>query len=538
MFDIPSDKYSYELLQDLYRFLFSEDEGEKNTATLIMRILKMEIPYKNARVEDIAKVKLSEEEQGTIIDNGWLESENVEVRCLCNDLMLKSFEGDRRKKALDICKDYLLAYKTVKYGTEYLLRSIQIANYFHVSDGDYINNVCTYIKQVPSAWLKDIAKETKTLLPEDKKQELISFLLIAKEKIDYAKNHASNERDCLKALYILGYYDKDKYLYETALSFERTADYFDNIHKDDPNTYQYGAIMYMDKAYKAIVKVKKQYRQDYLRLQKKLVEQKLIENEAIGLFGVKMPYKVSDELLGYVARTLIGKDSMHVIKWMLDIPFLNDDEIRKKEREAGEEYKFLYESFSKSKYSNSEGNTVGTASGTEVVGEDWYKHYRVNINAAIVYCMDYISFLDEPIFKDSFSNQIKDCQPSFIEDDKVHLWQRVLLAGLDFDWNLAVFMLIPLVERALHNLAEERSGEDLTELEKEIQKEPSLGKNLQMLKGHVDDGALRELTLFLEKGSGENLRNKVAHGLITEQEIQLWAPYLWWIAMKIYFEKL
>lgn len=59
-----------------------------------------------------------------------------------------------------------------------------------------------------------------------------------------------------------------------------------------------------------------------------------------------------------------------------------------------------------------------------------------------------------------------------------------------------------------------------------------------MLKGHIDDGALRELTLFLEKGSGENLRNKVAHGLITEQEIQLCVPYLWWIAMKIYFEKL
>lgn len=536
--NIPSDKYSYKLREYLYPFLFSTDENEKETAMLLMRISKMDIPHKNSGKEDISKAKLSEEEKAIIISNGWLESDNIEVKSRCNDLMLKFIEGDRREKALEICNDYLQTFTTIKYGTAYLLRSMQIANHFHISNEEYINNVCNFICDVPSAWLKDLAKEAKSLLTKEQKDKFINFLLTDKKEIDYPKNHAYNERDCLDSLYTLGYYSKDEYLHETALSFERTADYFDNIHRDNPHTYQYGAYSYMDEAYKRIVKVKKEYKEDYLRIQRKLVVQQKVANEAIGIFGVKIQYKVNDKMMKFVSQVLCGKDSMHVISWLLEIPFLNDCKIRSKEKNSGEEYKFLYNSFSKSLFADAEGNTVGTVNGTEVVGEQWYRHYRVNIRAVVVYCLNYISLLDVHNFGEWLSKQIKDNKPSFVHEDKVHLWQRGLLAGINFDFDLSTFILVPLVERAIHNLAEERSGEDLTELEKEIQKEPALGKDIKILEGHIDEGERRELSLFLEKGSGENIRNKVAHGLITENEIRLWGPYLWWIAMKIYFSRI
>lgn len=536
--NIPSDKYSYKLREYLYPFLLSKDENEKETAMLLMRISKMDIPHKNSGKEDISKVKLSEEEKAIIISNGWLESDNIEVKSRCNDIMLKAYQGDRRGKALMICNDYLQVYTTIEYGAAYLLRSMQIANYFHISDAVYLNHVCKFICQVPSAWRKDFAKEAKSLLTKEQKDKFINFLLTAKEEIDYPKNHASNERDCLDSLYTLGYYSKDEYLHETALSFERTADYFDKIHRDNPHTYQYGAYSYMDEAYKRIVKVKKEYREDFLRIQGKLVGQQKIVNEAIGIFGVKIQYKVNDEMMESVSQVLCGKDSMHVISWLLEIPFLNDSKIRSKEKNAGEDYKFLYDSFSKSLFNDAEGNTVGSANGTEVVGEEWYRDYRVNIRAVVVYCLNYISLLDVHNFGEWLSKQIKDNKPSFVDEDKVHLWQRGLLAGINFDFDLSTFILVPLVEQAIHNLAEERSGEDLTELEKEIQKEPALGKDIKILEGHIDEGERRELSLFLEKGSGENIRNKVAHGLITDNEIRLWGPYLWWIAMKIYFGRI
>lgn len=470
--NIPSDKYSYKLREYLYPFLFSKDENEKETAVLLMRISKMDIPHKNSGKEDISKAKLSEEEKAIIISNGWLESDNIEVKSRCNDIMLKAYQGDRRGKALVICNDYLQVYTTIEYRAAYLLRSMQIANYFHISDAVYLNHVCKFICQVPSAWRKDFAKEAKSLLTKEQKDKFINFLLTAKEEIDYPKNHASNERDCLDSLYTLGYYSKDEYLHETALSFERTADYFDKIHRDNPHTYQYGAYSYMDEAYKRIVKVKKEYGEDFLRIQGKLVGQQKIVNEAIGIFGVKIQYKVNDEMMESVSQVLCGKDSMHVISWLLEIPFLNDSKIRSKEKNAGEDYKFLYDSFSKSLFNDAEGNIVGSANGTEVVGEEWYRNYRVNIRAVVVYCLNYISILDVHNFGEWLSKQIKDNKPSFVDEDKVHLWQRGLLAGINFDFDLSTFILVPLVERAIHNLAEERSAENLTESEKEIQKEP------------------------------------------------------------------
>lgn len=294
----------------------------------------------------------------------------------------------------------------------------------------------------------------------------------------------------------------------------------------------------MNKAYRTIVNVKKQYRQDYLRLQKKLVEQQYIEHDAIGLFGARVQFKIPEQTISFVSHKLIGMDSMSTISWLLDFPFPNDSKIREKEKNAEKEYEFLHKSFSKSLYNNEEGNTIGSADGSECEGEFYYKYIRLNVRYIVNYALTYIDIMDEPDFKSKFAKRVETNKGSFIENDKLHLWQRSLLAGLDADWDLVVFILVPLVERALHNLAEERAGEDLTELEKEIQKEPALGKDLRMLVGHMDDGVLRELTLFLEKGSGENLRNKTAHGLITDSEIQLWGPYMWWISMKIYFGKI
>ena len=46
-----------------------------------------------------------------------------------------------------------------------------------------------------------------------------------------------------------------------------------------------------------------------------------------------------------------------------------------------------------------------------------------------------------------------------------------------------------------------------------------------------------ELYFFLTHGADTNLRNKLAHGLLSIQSMMTEGPYLWWLAVKLYFKE-
>jgi hypothetical protein len=535
MFKIPVDKFDSELLLELYPSLFVKDEVERMEASLLMRILKMCVYGPVRGEEDISKVKLSEEEQHIIENNDWMESDNLGVRCRCRDLMMRFQQGDRRFYQQTLSDNYLELFNKTR-DPAYLVRSLAIRNIAHLYDKAYICQIQDCYTMIFPAWLKDVAKEISKLFPDAGKQQLISYLCNLQKGIDYNKSNGDDERDYIEALHELGYCSDEGYSYQIALSFERTADYYIQLYQRHQKSINMGIFNWMDNSYRNIYKIREYYRPDYLRIQKKYVQRLYLYNQILYQFGVKIPFIISDKMKEYVCSQFMGKGSSEIFAWLISLPFPNNSNIVKKENE--QKGSSLYESFPQSKFCNSEGNTVGECDSTESVGNICYYNFRFNMRYAIVESLEYVHLLDDTLFPQTLSLLMVKKSPDFIERDKQLLWIRSIISGLNDDWDLVAYMLTPLIERALHNLAEQRCKEDLTQLHKNLQLEPVLGKDIKMLNGKMDEGARRELELFLNKEEGVNFRNKLAHGLLKEEEILLWGPYLWWIALKIFFKKI
>ena len=58
---------------------------------------------------------------------------------------------------------------------------------------------------------------------------------------------------------------------------------------------------------------------------------------------------------------------------------------------------------------------------------------------------------------------------------------------------------------------------------------------LEVLKPHFKEFLYDEFRFFFNTGADSNVRNKLAHGLCDVIEIMGFAPYLWWLAIKMYW---
>lgn len=530
------EKFGPDLGQELYPLSLVKDKYTKEEALLLMRILKIEVLCTTKGEENISNVKLKEEERLIIKKNGWLKSHNLEVRCRCKDLMMRYQEGNKRPYYQSLSNDYLKLFgKTHK--PDYLIRSLAIRNFGHLScDNSYIHQVQdSYTKIIP-ACLKDVTKEISKLFPDGDKKQLISYLYNLQEKIDYQKNPVDDERYYIEALHELGYYcNEEEYNYQLAISFERTADYYIDLFQKDSSTFHL-VVDWLNKSYHNIYKIKDHYHTDFLRIQKKYNDQLFLKNKLIGRIGIPMPSPIGKDLQEDILKSLSGKNRDEVFAELLNFPFPNEEDVKEIENKMKDSSP--YKEFPSSTYSNNEGKTVGISKGIEAIEDIIYRTFRHQMVYTICIYLEYIHFLDDPNFPKILFLLMEKKKPDFIEQDKLPLWIRGIISGLNRDWDLVIYMLTPLIERALHNIAEQRCGEDLSQLQNDLQLEYMLGKDLEKLNGKMEEGARKELISFLIKGSGENLRNKLAHGLLEEKEIILWGPYLWWIALKIYFKKI
>lgn len=115
---------------------------------------------------------------------------------------------------------------------------------------------------------------------------------------------------------------------------------------------------------------------------------------------------------------------------------------------------------------------------------------------------------------------------------------RGLYAGLVGDFVLACHLLIPQIEQSIRHVLN-LNGIVTTSLNSNgIQEEQDLSRLLQRgeaIKIWGEDLVLDLRGLLVER-FGANLRNRLAHGLVDEQEFNSWqGPYLWWIALRFYF---
>lgn len=123
----------------------------------------------------------------------------------------------------------------------------------------------------------------------------------------------------------------------------------------------------------------------------------------------------------------------------------------------------------------------------------------------------------------------------FIAEGQELLYARGLYAGLTGDFPSAMALLIPLLENSLRYILKQQGVETTNLNEHGIQEEMHLGTILdhetcEKVLGKNDVYDLRGL--LVERTYG-NLRNRVAHGLMSTGEFFQAAPvYLWWLSLR------
>ena len=124
----------------------------------------------------------------------------------------------------------------------------------------------------------------------------------------------------------------------------------------------------------------------------------------------------------------------------------------------------------------------------------------------------------------------------FVPPGREYLFAKGLYAGLTGDFFTSTHILIPQIENSVRYLLWKRgvitSGLD----DRGIQNEHNLNSTLYRpeITSIFDENTLFDLKGLLVEHSGSNLRNRMAHGLINDDEfLNPLMSYLWWLTLRL-----
>ena len=128
----------------------------------------------------------------------------------------------------------------------------------------------------------------------------------------------------------------------------------------------------------------------------------------------------------------------------------------------------------------------------------------------------------------------------FVPEGRESLFARGLHAGLEGEFVVAVHLLVPQLENSVRHVLTQH-GLITSSLDKGIQEVHLLGSML--CRPEMDDIFGEDITFDLkgllvksDTGVGDNLRNKVAHGLMDGIDFSRTdAAYLWWLTLHLLF---
>jgi hypothetical protein len=124
----------------------------------------------------------------------------------------------------------------------------------------------------------------------------------------------------------------------------------------------------------------------------------------------------------------------------------------------------------------------------------------------------------------------------FIPPEREYLFAKGLYAGLTGDFFTSTHILIPQIENSVRYIMWRRgmitSGLD----DSGIQNEHNLNSTLYRpeITSIFDENTLFDLKCLLVEHAGSNLRNRMAHGLISDGEFMSpLMPYIWWLTLRL-----
>jgi hypothetical protein len=528
---IPEEIFDTELLCYLYPIRF-ENEEEETAARLLHRICYVSLTDIE-KTENIKDVILNEEEREIVFNNNWCNSENLEVKARCNDLISR-FDRDKRKRKIIASESYLKAYE--KNGEiENLIRSISVRDFKAVATDKFLQDVMAVIfdKFEHPFWIHKVIDALKKSYKVEELNDLSDFIA-SRLNSSRENNNYREEREYINAQYSLKAITKYELNKELALSFEREADQTQNNKEE--NTFYPHLVDDYQNAYNAAFEIKDQEPKLHSRLKKKLLKERTNFMEMLSLGGFKYRIEIPEDFIKNVEDSISQisiSNFFETISLMRSIPLVNHKEIDAYIRTS--QKASIVDSFFGTSLLDENGFEVGNANPFEALRTEahvYFRQKRLYLIQKYLYLHKWSKIKTEEDFLYYF---LRDNKPEFVENDNIIFWVKGIFAGLNGDFVTASFILTPQLEHALLNIAKIEKG-NITSLERKRQLSPTLSAILPRLKNIFEEEVHFELNSFLQGEIDVNFRNTLLHGLFKFFEIEKYGPYLWWLSIKLFFD--
>lgn len=530
--DIPENLHGSKLLGFLYPTRFQDEDAV--AAELLYKICKAKLTdlYDEHLIENLV---LTEDERQIVLSRKWIDSQNIEVKSRCHDVLCR-FESDKRSIKSTTSNYYLSAYRIIG-DVELLVRSVTIRDIKVINNDTYLNEILFTIQEqdIYPFWINKLIIALKKSYSNDQLVALSDYILLRKTKCK--TNHAyDKERGFAEALYSLGVVSKDELHKEQALSYENEADYTND--NKQAGTFYPDIVDIYQKAYNEIFQIKDKEPEILDRIKNKLIHEKARFMEMLSSYGVSMKTSISDEFVSRVEECAAHISLGHffdTIDLLRQIPFPSLEKINSFVAADQETAPFSSKYMGQSQL-DSKGNNIGEAGSDYVLTTRAYTHYRQCTLYFLWSVMKIHQWSEISSNEMSVYHYLRNDKPDYVNDENTIFWAKGIAHGLNGDFISASHILMPQLEHTLHNIAEIKHG-TLTTLENKRQENLTLGKILPLLKGVFKEEVLSEIESFLQNGIDVNFRNNLSHGLFMPFEIEKYGIYLWWVCLKVYFGK-
>lgn len=465
-------------------------------------------------------------------------NDNIQVRAFCLDILQQQRNIDRRQPQIDASVAYLQLYD-IEHSPKYLLRSITVRSIKAVKDSKFVNEISLRLKSFE--YINWLPKISKALLKSYKAEELTVIKDIIKELLLKAESpndpaYRMEERSCYEALSILGSITETDLHRYCACSFEKEVDFL-NSNKQE-HIINMGVEDKAKCAYDEIFKVKNIFPDDFKRIKCKLIKEQENMVSIVKKNGIRIPVPANQEFNKQLEDMLNKhplKSPFELLSALKRLSFVDKNVYTVLKDNIRSKRSSVMELFGSAVLGN-KGQITGTADPETSL--DIYTHQILRQQRIAIinsYLKNFFEHHKTSIHDEIGDAIISQCGSSFIPFNRRVLWTKGIIEMMNDNYIASVHILMPQIEYALLQKAEFYMG-SLTKLEnEEHQDEPPIGRVLDYLRPYLKEKLFDEFSYFFNTGADCNFRNKIAHGLCELGEIKTFAPYLWWLAIKIYF---
>ena len=263
---------------------------------------------------------------------------------------------------------------------------------------------------------------------------------------------------------------------------------------------------------------------------------------------IKTPFGENDEIIirlseEHVAGKVSKIEALIFFSGVCTTP--NYKEMREREKESMSKY-FLSSLFSSSQYS-SDGRVIAKTPAVGIDGDEAsYEaalkdkmirsfNHEVDINVRLVILPALNKILEEHTVDTHFIFELCDRSP-IVPKENINLIARAIWLGFEYDFSTAIHLVAPQIEKIVRGLIKDQGGHTTTIDSDGIEHENGLSTLLKMTEAKValGDDVVFELKAVFSESVGPNLRNEVAHGLMTDEMAYSVTPvYAWWVLVRM-----